>query len=277
MNIYESLTAVMAEVQPIAKGQTNEQQGFKYRGIDDIMNDIQPLLVKHQIFAVPEVLEHQREERKSSKGTNLLYSVMRIKYTFFAADGTSIEAVVVGEGMDTGDKASNKAMAVAFKYALLQVLCIPTADTKDPDGESHETTPKIKNKVEQAKKDNPIDRKITDVEWHEIVKLAGGDTKKATAAALKHGYKGIREIPFSALETIKNEFPSPVGANQKASQADLKLILDAAKGDPIKVAQACAMFGFTASGDVLKKDVQRIINFLTPLPFGDDEWTEERE
>jgi hypothetical protein len=61
-----------------------------------------------------------------------------MKYTFYAKDGSSISAVVIGEGMDSGDKASNKAMAVALKYALLQVFCIPTEDTKDPDADSHD-------------------------------------------------------------------------------------------------------------------------------------------
>ena len=97
------------------------------------MNKLQPLFAKYKLFIVPELLEQNREERKSSNG--LLYSICKMKYIFYAEDGSNVSAIVVGEGMDSGDKASNKAMAVALKYALFQVFCIPTEEMKDPDNE----------------------------------------------------------------------------------------------------------------------------------------------
>ena len=147
MNIYESITKIMEEVPAIAKGQQNKQQGFKYRGIDDVMNALQPLLSKNKVFIVPEILEQTREERQTTKGGNLIYSICKIKYKFYAEDGSSIEAITIGEGMDSGDKATNKAMAIAMKYALFQVFCIPTEEMKDPDGESPEPSIKKENKV----------------------------------------------------------------------------------------------------------------------------------
>ena len=65
---------------------------------------------------------------------------MKIKYTFFATDGTFVSATMAGEAADSGDKASNKAMSIAHKYALLQVFCIPTDDAKDPDSASPDFT-----------------------------------------------------------------------------------------------------------------------------------------
>ena len=138
MNIYESITKIMEEIPAIGKDQTNKIQGFKYRGIDDVMNTLQPLLSKNKVFIVPQILEQTREERTTNKGGNLIYSICKIKYIFYAEDGTYIEAVTVGEGMDSGDKATNKAMAIAMKYALFQVFCIPTEEMKDPDGETPE-------------------------------------------------------------------------------------------------------------------------------------------
>jgi len=128
----------MGEIGAIEKGKKNQQQGFMYRGVDDVMNALQPLLVKHKVFIVPEVLEQAREEKETKTGGKLIYSICRIKYTFFADDGSNIVAVVVGEGMDSGDKATNKAMAIAFKYACFQTFCIPTEEMKDPDEEVHE-------------------------------------------------------------------------------------------------------------------------------------------
>lgn len=136
-NIFQSINEAMGDIEPIAKGRKNQSQGFQFRGIDDIMNELQPVLHKHGLFVVPEAMEVIREEKQTKSGGALLYSIVKMKYTFYAIDGTNISAIVIGEGMDSGDKASNKAMAVAMKYALLQVFCIPTEDTKDPDTESH--------------------------------------------------------------------------------------------------------------------------------------------
>ena len=133
MNIYEAITSIMQKGYAVGKDRKNEQQRFFYRGIDDVMNVFQPLMAEAGIFLVPEVLEAKREERQTAKGGNLIYSVLKMKYTFYASDGSSVSAVVIGEGMDSGDKASNKAMAVAMKYAMFQVFCIPTEELDDPD------------------------------------------------------------------------------------------------------------------------------------------------
>lgn len=138
LNIYQSITAIMEEVPAIGKDKINKQQGFKFRGIDDVMNTLQPLLSRHKVFIVPEILEQTREERQTKTGGNLIYSICKIKYKFYAEDGSSIEAITIGEGMDSGDKATNKAMAIAMKYALFQVFCIPTEEMKDPDAETPE-------------------------------------------------------------------------------------------------------------------------------------------
>lgn len=145
-NIYQAITDIMSEGYAITKGKRNAQQGFKYRGIDDVLNTFQPLLAKHHVFVVPEVLDQQRQERTTGKGGSLLYSLLRMRYTFYAEDGSSVSAVVVGEGMDSGDKASNKAMSAAMKYAMFQVFCIPTEEMQDPDAETPEPS---KPKAEQ--------------------------------------------------------------------------------------------------------------------------------
>lgn len=139
MNIYEAISRCMEEIGAVGKDAVNKQQGFKYRGIDAVMNAINPALIKNHVFIVPEVLDQSREERTTKSGGALIYSVCRIKYTFYAEDGSCIEAVTVGEGMDSGDKATNKAMAIAFKYACFQVFCIPTEEMKDPDEETPDT------------------------------------------------------------------------------------------------------------------------------------------
>lgn len=150
--IHTAILGVMEDIGPIGKNQKNIQQNFMYRGVDGVMNALQPVLVKHRVYVVPEVLEKRREERQTVKGGNLLYSIVTMRYTFYAEDGSSVSATVIGEGMDSGDKATNKAMSVAFKYACFQVFCIPTEEMHDPDGETPaESRPKDEAAPKQDK------------------------------------------------------------------------------------------------------------------------------
>lgn len=139
MNIYESIAAIQADVDFIGKDkQTETGQKFKYRGVDQVLNTLHPLFVKHKVFAVPEVLEVlNREWKTTQKGGVVVYQTAKVKYTFYAEDGSSVSATVLGEAMDSGDKASNKCMSVAYKYACFQILSIPTEETTaDPDDET---------------------------------------------------------------------------------------------------------------------------------------------
>lgn len=137
--IYEAICGVMEDIGAVGKNDVNKQQGFKYRSIDAVMNALSPAMIKHKVFCVPELLEQSREERQSTKGTQLIYSICRMRYRFYTTDGSYVDAVTVGEGMDSGDKATNKAMAIAFKYACFQTFCIPTEELMDdPDRDSPE-------------------------------------------------------------------------------------------------------------------------------------------
>lgn len=142
MRIYEAINQVMKDCGFIGKDSINPQQKYKFRGIDAVMNALNPALIKNRVFVMPEVLDQTREERQTKTGGLLIYSVVRVKYTFYADDGSSVSAVVVGEGMDSGDKATNKAMSAAFKYACFQTFCIPTEEMRDSEEDSPEPTPR---------------------------------------------------------------------------------------------------------------------------------------
>lgn len=136
--IYEAISNVMSEIGAIGKDKKNPQQGFMYRGIDDVMNALQPALVKYKVFITPEITSETREERTNKNGTLLFYVRLGITYHFMTIDGSEVLAKVIGEAMDSGDKATNKAMSIGYKYACFQVFCIPTEEMIDPDGEVHD-------------------------------------------------------------------------------------------------------------------------------------------
>jgi hypothetical protein len=140
--IFKQIPAIMSEIPSIGKDRKNTGQGYNFRGIDDIYNFIQPLLAKHSVFMTAEILDDRHEERQSKSGGVIMYRVLKMRYSFVASDGSSIATDAVGEGMDSGDKASAKAMSIAQKYAILQTFLVPTADAKDPEVDNHEVAPK---------------------------------------------------------------------------------------------------------------------------------------
>jgi len=136
--IHTSMIAVMKKIGAIGKDQTNSQQKFKFRGIDQIYNELHDILAEEGIITLPKAGAPVTSERESKTGGALRFVQIPMTYTFMADDGSTVECTTIGEGMDSGDKASTKAEAIAHKYALLQTFLIPTEEQKDPDFESHE-------------------------------------------------------------------------------------------------------------------------------------------
>lgn len=139
--VIKALSDVMAEVGAVKKGDFNEGQRFNFRGIDAVVNSVSPALRKHGVIVTPDVesIEYGTVEVGRNR-TPMGHVRVVVRYTFRAGDGSSVTATVPGEAMDSGDKATAKAMSVAFRTALLQALCLPT-DEPDPDSHSYERAP----------------------------------------------------------------------------------------------------------------------------------------
>ncbi len=159
--VYSAIAAVTAEMakEGIAKGRRNQQQGYQFRGIDDVYNALSPMLAKHQLCILPRVTERVVQERETQRGGVLFYVTVRVEFDFVSAlDGSVHTVCTYGEAMDSADKATNKAMSAAYKYAAFQTFCIPTEGDNDADAMTHEPT----KKVERAPAGRPVARDGTD-------------------------------------------------------------------------------------------------------------------
>lgn len=135
--IHEVMRDVMDGVGAVGKDSTNKNQGFQFRSIDAVVNACSPEFRKHGIVVYPRVLEHHYSTVASSSGRAMGHVLVKVEYVFLGPAGDSISAIVVGESMDSGDKATTKAMSVAYRTALLQSLCLPTNEI-DPDAQNYE-------------------------------------------------------------------------------------------------------------------------------------------
>lgn len=136
--IHKALPLIIGAVLPIAKSKENKSQGYKFRGVDDVYAMLNLLLEKYGVSILPEVMEATRDSHASKSGGVLFRCMLRVRYHLIASDGTSLTTVVEGEGMDSGDKATPKALSAAYKYMAFQVFCIPTGEKIDTEEESPE-------------------------------------------------------------------------------------------------------------------------------------------
>lgn len=154
--IHELIGKGMARIGAIGKDSKNTQQGFMYRGIDAVYNALNPVMAELGLFITPEIIDQKREERTTKSGSVITYTILTIKYTVYAPDGSNVQLTVIGEGMDSGDKSSNKAMSVAMKYAMFQLFLIPTEELKDPDADVYtDIQPKKKEQPKAEAKPAP--------------------------------------------------------------------------------------------------------------------------
>lgn len=148
MNVYSAICRVAAEMakEGISKDRKNQQQGYNFRGIDDVYNALAPMLAANRLVILPRMISRTSTERETAKGGVLFYVVVEAEFDFVSAeDGSKHTVRTFGEAMDSGDKATNKAMSAAYKYAAFQTFCIPTEGDNDADSTTHQVAPKKKS------------------------------------------------------------------------------------------------------------------------------------
>ena len=141
--IYKKMSEVMRDIGSVGKDQKNQAQGFKFRGIDQFVNSLYPALTKHGVFMAPRCVSEQHELKEVTRGSGKAgvdkHVTILMEYDFFAEDGSKVTVgLIPAEGLNSRDKATNKALSAALKYALIQTFAIPTEDMAEADLESPE-------------------------------------------------------------------------------------------------------------------------------------------
>lgn len=144
--VYSAINAVQASLSAvgISKDRKNTQPGanYQFRGIDDVLNALSPLLAEHKLVILPRVLRREFVERQAKSGNALFYVTVQCEFDIVSAtDGSKHTVSTFGEAMDSGDKATNKAMSAAYKYMAIQSFAIPTEGDNDADATTHQVAP----------------------------------------------------------------------------------------------------------------------------------------
>lgn len=198
--IYPALIKANKAIGAIAKNNANQQQHFMFRGVDDVYNELHPILAECGIVIIPEVVNYEVSERQARNGV-LLYTRATILHHFTAEDGSHVTTKVVGEAMDSGDKGMNKAMSIALKYALFQLFTIPTKEDKDPDATIYEIVP-------QAAEATPVDtayQSRVEAAFNELARASTMDELKDIYLRLPSDLKNDRSVK-AETERLKGIF-----------------------------------------------------------------------
>lgn len=175
MKVHEAVTAVMEDVRAVRKDGRNTQQNFNFRGVDAVVNAVSPAMRKVGLTVHPSRVEHRPSSKQLSGGKMATSIDVIVDYTFTGPEGDTFTAQVAAESFDLGDKATAKAMSVAYRTCLLQTFALPT-DDQDPDEHTYERESR-----------QPAHAPKPTVDWEGAYKATGGD--KTKLEALRHTLK----------------------------------------------------------------------------------------
>lgn len=200
-SIVVLMSRVMADVGAVKKGDRNDHQKFLFRGIDAVVNAVSPALHRHGVVVVPMLESVERGTSPTARGGAVSNVYVVVRYVFHGPAGDTLETVVAAEAFDSGDKATAKAMSVAFRTALLQALSLPT-DEPDPDTETYE-----RSQHQEAPRQSPADaarRALADA-----AQASGVDLQRVVAAYASHHGTDLRtDDDADRISGFVSELPS---------------------------------------------------------------------
>jgi hypothetical protein len=222
MKVYQAIAAVQGELSKTGIAKDRSASGFgasyKFRGIDDVYSALAPLLSKNGLVVIPRMMTRQSTERTTKNGGAMFYVTVHAEFDFVSAeDGSKHTAATFGEAMDSSDKATNKAMSAAYKYAAFMTFAIPTEGDNDADATVHDVAP-VKPEPTPADVDvAPIF--IDDAQFAQLVTLietAGVDTR---AFCDRYKVDAIKNLPASTFEAATRALKGTIEKNQQKEAA----------------------------------------------------------
>lgn len=225
--VYQKIAVVQAELAKvgISKSRQNQAPGqnYNFRGIDEVYNTLAPLMANHGLCILPRIVEHSLNERgKTKNGAAIFSAVVTAEFDFVSADDGSIHVVrTMGEAMDSSDKATNKAMSAAYKYAALMTFAIPTEG--DNDADAH--TPEV------VATERPLP--LSDGDWAKIEMLVKA-TKTPVGVVKDHiGVPNLKVLTNSQLDAAIDFLEARLAAMAKAESNKKQPTLAEEIGDQI--------------------------------------------
>jgi hypothetical protein len=145
--IHAAMCRIMAEVGAVGKLGENKEQRYPFRKIADVYKACQAVFARNGVHFLPhKVSNFSCAEVASKSGTKGFHVTAVIEHRFYAVDGSYVTVETIGESTDWSDKACNKVMSAAAKYAMGEGLCLPD---EDPESDGDHESPEIADPLQQ--------------------------------------------------------------------------------------------------------------------------------
>ena len=174
-SLRAAMAAVMHEVSYVQK--KTRVQGYTAAGESDVIAAIRPAMLRHGIVGpVPvdgEVVEVKHITKDNGK--QMRFVVLRRVWRFsHVPTGETLDVVTYGEGADSLDKATLKAMTASKKYAIREAFCLETGDDPDKvasedESASEATYARAYTAIREAADAGALDRLVKAVDSRELL------------------------------------------------------------------------------------------------------------
>lgn len=163
-HVYHAMSRVMQRltIAGIGKNKRNTQQNYNFRGVDDVYDALAPILAEERLLILPRMTAISFNEKGTKSGGSQEFAYVTAEYDFVSAfDGSKHTCTMYGEGMDSADKATNKAMTAAYKYLCFQAFSIPVSGLDDGDADGGRMKGKTRKGRQQTQEENGDDSEVT--------------------------------------------------------------------------------------------------------------------
>jgi len=197
-NVISRLTKV-----GVSKQGKNDSQGYSFRGIDQVLNVLSPILVESKLLIIPEVVECETKQYKTARGSTLFNTTITINYVIKSlVDDSFIVTKVVGMGSDSGDKSVSKAMSMAYKYFAFQTFCIPI-DSQSVDDSDKSDPEEVE--MEEDTNFNHGEMKATQADINRLIEICKKKNISKDALMKDFNIKDMKAIDKETVEEIINK------------------------------------------------------------------------
>lgn len=170
--ILKALDSINQELLVIGKDQKGF--GYNFRGIDDAINTLGPLLKKNNVIVSREVVSFESGSYKDAKDKHVNTVTAVFKYNFTSTkDGSVLTTEGIGSGEDRGDKHVACAISNSYKYAIFELFTIATKEMQDSD-----------QKYAKENQGSGVVKKVVKEENKEVVKKKRTFKKKGDSGGL---------------------------------------------------------------------------------------------
>lgn len=185
--IHALVATIKANVGAVGKTNRNQDQGYDFRGVDDVVNAVAPLLNEHRVIVAPVSTVASHRDVQTSRGKPARECTVTVTYRWTGPAGDHLDTQVAGEAMDQGDKGAAKAQSVAYRTCLIQTLNLPTHE-RDPDHDTYERAleedpaAEVRSEIAALAQSKGYDLATVDADFSRT--MNGADIRSASVATL---------------------------------------------------------------------------------------------